>query len=240
MAIAREETLAPRIVVVEDEPDIAEALRHSLSREGYRVAVAHEGQQGLDELRREPADLALLDLMLPDMSGLELLKLLKRHESTAATRIIVLTARQDEVDRILGFELGADDYVTKPFSPRELLLRVRAVLQRNVAPQEPPLKSLSAGPIEVDPDNHEARVGGKPIQLTLTEFKLLAELVRARGRVRSREALLSDVWGYDSEVLSRTVDTHVRRLRKKLGVASSWVDTVRGVGYRIQDPRLGA
>jgi len=226
-----------RIIVVEDEPDIAAFLRDALRREGFQAAAAHDAQQALDLLREEPVDLVILDLMLPDMSGLEVLKQLKRREETASARVIVVSARAEEVDRVLAFELGADDYVTKPFSPRELMLRVKAVLQRTKSETaRPPRQSIGAGPIEIDMEMHEVRVGGRLIQLTLTEFRLLAELVRAGGRVRSRETLLSEVWGYDSEVMSRTVDTHIRRLRNKLGVASGWLDTVRGIGYRIQEP----
>jgi two-component system phosphate regulon response regulator PhoB len=229
-----------RVVVVEDEPDIADLLGNSLRRDGFRVAVARDGHAALEELQREPPDLVLLDLMLPDMSGLEVLKQMKRNGDLARSRVIVLTARRDEVDRILGFELGADDYVTKPFSPRELMLRVRAVLQRSESePLERRPELRVAGPITIDPEQHEARVDGKVLPLTLTEFRLLSELVRAAGRVRSREALLTDVWGYDSEVMSRTVDTHVRRLRSKLGRAAGWLTTVRGIGYRIQDPGPG-
>jgi two-component system phosphate regulon response regulator PhoB len=226
-----------RVVVVEDEPDIAEILGGLLRKEGFHVGVALTGKDALEEFRKERPALVLLDLMLPDMSGLDVLKALKRSDQGEETRVIILTARKDEVDRIIGFELGADDYVTKPFSPRELVLRVKAVLARGeveVPRQEPEL--LRAGPIEIDMELHQARVGGKTLHLTLTEFRLLAELVRSGARVRSREILLSKVWGYDSEVMSRTVDTHVRRLRNKLGPAASWLTTVRGVGYRIQDP----
>jgi two-component system phosphate regulon response regulator PhoB len=229
---------AAKVVVVEDEPDIADFLGQMLQKEGFRVGVALTGHEAIEEIRKERADLVLLDLMLPDMGGLDVLKALKRSEFGEETRVIILTARKDEVDRILGFELGADDYVTKPFSPRELVLRVKAVLGRvESEAAEPSADMLRAGPIEIDPDLHQVRVAGKTIHLTLTEFKLLAELVRGGGRVRSRETLLSVVWGYDSEVMSRTVDTHVRRLRNKLGQASDWLTTVRGVGYRIQDPQ---
>ncbi len=227
-----------RVVVVEDEPDIATILETTLRQEGFHVGVAYDGQTALDALEQQPADLVLLDLQLPDMSGLDLLKLLRRSARHDALRVIVLTAKAGEFDRILGLELGADDYVTKPFSLRELVLRIRSVLQRG-APGEPKSGEpslLHAGPIEVDLENHEARVGAAELKLTLTEFRLLAELVRAGGRVRSRDRLLSDVWGYDAEVMSRTVDTHVRRLRSKLGAAAAWLDTVRGVGYRILDP----
>jgi two-component system phosphate regulon response regulator PhoB len=229
-----------RVVVVEDEPDVADFLGDMLRSEGYRVGVAKTGQDALDEFRREAPDLVLLDLMLPDMTGLDVLKSLKRTEGGANSRVIILTARKDEIDRIVGLELGADDYVTKPFSPRELALRVKAVLGRGRPEPEASRDTLRAGPIEIDLELHSARVEGRPIQLTLTEFNLLAELVQAGGRVRTRESLLSRVWGYDSEVMSRTVDTHVRRLRNKLGSAADWLATVRGVGYRIQDPRTEA
>jgi two-component system phosphate regulon response regulator PhoB len=202
----------------------------------FRATATNDAQTALEAVRREPIDLVILDLMLPDMSGLEVLKMLKRDEQTAGVRVIVVSARTEEVDRVLAFEFGADDYVTKPFSPRELMLRVKAVLQRTTPKVEKPREYLTVGPIQIDMAMHEARVQGRALKLTLTEFKLLAELVRASGRVRSREVLLSEVWGYDSEVLSRTVDTHVRRLRSKLGPAADWLETIRGVGYRIQKP----
>jgi two-component system phosphate regulon response regulator PhoB len=236
-AVVKLQVPTSRIVVVEDEPDIADFLRDALRKEGYRASVAGNAQQALEAIRQEPVDLVILDLMLPDMSGLEVLKQLKRYDETSSVRVIVVSARSEELDRVLAFEFGADDYVTKPFSPRELMLRVKAVLQRSPSLEEPSESNVvEAGPIQIDTEMHEAKVHGRPIQLTLTEFRLLAELVRASGRVRSREALLSEVWGYDSEVMSRTVDTHIRRLRNKLGKAASWLDTVRGIGYRIQDP----
>ena len=225
-----------RILIVEDEQDLQEVLSYNLRQAGHDAFVVALGQEALDRVRGEPPDLVLLDLMLPDMSGLEILKLLRRNPANSATRVVVLTARRDEVDRVLGFELGADDYVSKPFSPRELVLRVRAVLQRGDGAPAPDVEHLRAGPIEVDLEFHQARVSGQTLDLTLTEFRLLAELMRTAGRVRTRENLLSVVWGYDAEVMSRTVDTHVRRLRSKLGTASAWLDTVRGVGYRIRSP----
>jgi two-component system phosphate regulon response regulator PhoB len=233
---ATKQALRERIVVVEDDGDISKILEHILCQQGYDVTVAGNGSAALRAIRDQPPDLVVLDLMLPDMSGLEILKSLRQDAATAKTRVIIVTARKDEVDRIVGFELGADDYVMKPFSPRELALRVRAVLQRfdGAAPQQK--RIFRAGPIEVDVEHHRATVDGQPLDLTLTEFKLLSELVRSGSRVRTREALLSDVWGYDSEVMSRTVDTHIRRLRSKLGDASSWLSTVRGVGYKIESP----
>ena len=226
-----------KILVVDDESDICTLLEHLLLEEGYAVETALDGQSALEKLDREPPDLVVLDLMLPGFSGLEILKRIKQWESETSPRVIILTARVEEVDRILGFELGADDYVTKPFSPRELVLRIRAMLKRDNGKGEaegPKIRQV--GPIEIDDEFHSVRVEGQSVQLTLTEFKLLADLVRAKGRVRTREALLSELWGYDSEVMSRTVDTHIRRLRRKLGPAADWLTTVRGVGYRIKDP----
>jgi two-component system phosphate regulon response regulator PhoB len=230
------DTRGARILVVEDEPDVGEVLEHILKRERFEPTVCRSAEESLRSCQERQPDLVLLDLSLPDLDGLEILKSLKRSPETADIRVIIVTARESEMDRILGLELGADDYVSKPFSPRELVLRVRAVLDRGRMLPSGEGQAITAGPIEVDMDRHEARVQGDPLQLTLTEFKLLSELVRARGRVRSRESLLQNVWGYTSDVMSRTVDTHVRRLRSKLGPAASWISTVRGVGYRIEDP----
>jgi len=236
MDMASTRNAPSRIVVVEDDPDIAGILRDALNKQGFRAVAVHDGARALDAVRREPPDLVLLDLMLPDMSGLEVLKALKRRPETEGVRVIVVSARAEELDRVLALELGAEDYVTKPFSPRELMLRVKAVLQRQGPAVERESSTIAVGPIEIDPEMHRASVSGESLQLTLTEFKLLSELVRAAGRVRTREALLTEVWGYESDVLSRTVDTHVRRLRSKLGPAAAWLETVRGVGYRIQEP----
>ena len=229
-------TTPKSILVVEDEPDISELLQYVLRQEGFDVTAVPDGRSALDAARRVRPALVILDLMLPELSGMEVLKNLKGESDTRGAKVILLTAKKDELDRVLGFELGADDYVTKPFSPRELVLRARAVLKRGAEVDGRSAALVKVGPIEVDLDNHLARVQGRPLSLTLTEFRLLADLVRARGRVRSREALLAEVWGYDSEVLSRTVDTHIRRLRHKLGVAALWLTTVRGVGYRVQEP----
>jgi two-component system phosphate regulon response regulator PhoB len=226
-----------RILVVEDDPDIATMLEHALTREHYVVSIARDGEQGIKEAGRLLPDLVILDLMLPEIGGFEVLKAIKRSEKASNARVIILTARKDEVDRILGFELGADDFVIKPFSPRELMLRVRSVLQRaRPAPDRKKEEVLRMGPIEVNKALHQATVDGKPLDLTLTEFRLLSEILQAGGRVRSRESLLADVWGYDAEVISRTVDTHVRRLRSKMGSAAEWLVTVRGIGYKMQDP----
>jgi two-component system phosphate regulon response regulator PhoB len=224
------------VLVVDDDPDIAGIIAYHLEKDGLHVHKAGDGRVALEEARRHPPDLIVLDLMLPGLSGLEVLKLLRGARSTSHVPVILLTAKTAETDRVVGFELGADDYVTKPFSPRELLLRVRAILRRRNGEGEPPEEPQTVGPIEVDLANHTVCVDGRSVSLTLTEFRLLSDLVRAAGRVRTREALLNHVWGYDAEVMSRTIDTHVRRLRSKLGTAAAWVATVRGVGYRIQDP----
>jgi two-component system phosphate regulon response regulator PhoB len=225
------------LLVVEDEADIAELLRRVFSKEGFDVGVARDGLSALEALRHATPDLVVLDWMLPELSGIEVLKEMRARPETRMVPVILLTARRDEIDRVLGLELGADDYVTKPFSSRELVLRIRGLLKRGERPSDPDREgALRLGPIEIHLADHRAFVGGKPLSLTLTEFRLLEDLVRAKGRVRTRETLLAEVWGYDSEVLSRTVDTHVRRLRSKLADAADWLVTVRGVGYRIQDP----
>jgi two-component system phosphate regulon response regulator PhoB len=225
-----------RLLVVEDEADIADLLRHVFSKEGFQVDVARNGLAALEVLKREPPDLVVLDWMLPELSGIDVLKEMRARHETRMVPVILLTARREEIDRVLGLELGADDYVTKPFSSRELVLRIRGLLKRGERRVDPNEGTLKVGPIEIRAADHRAVVGGKTLSLTLTEFRLLEDLVRAKGRVRTRETLLSEVWGYDSEVLSRTVDTHVRRLRSKLREAADWLVTVRGVGYRVQDP----
>ena len=235
--------MSESILVVDDEKDLVDVLDYNLCKAGYRVITAMNGKAAVDSARRDKPQLVLLDLMLPDLSGTEVLKALRADPSTRAIPIIMLTACGEEIDRLLGFELGADDYVTKPFSVRELILRVKAVLRRksSAAADDEDLggQVRTTGPIEVDLAAHKVRIAGHEIELTLTEFKLLADLVNARGRVRTRDALLSEVWGYNSDVMSRTVDTHVRRLREKLGAGADWLQTVRGVGCRIQDPQGG-
>lgn len=223
----------PRITVVEDESAIAEILQYNLEQAGFEVAVETEGDRALAAIRRWVPDLILLDLMLPGLDGLELTRLLKRDPATADVPLIILTARNGETDRIVGFELGADDYVTKPFSPREVVLRVKAVLRRGAATSaETP--DLEAGAIRLDVDAHRAWAGGEEVMLTATEFRLLTILVERRGRVQRRADLLRDAWGYRDDVDSRTVDTHVRRLRRKLKGAGGQIETVIGVGYRLQ------
>ena len=224
------------MIVVEDEADIGSLLEHVLAAEGFRVALARTGQAALEEIGRETPDVLVLDLMLPDMSGFDVLRRVRRTTNGNTPRVIILSARTSEADRLEGFELGANDYLSKPFSPRELIYRIRATLRQTPEDAAPSTRILEAGPVRIDTEVHEVRVSGRRVDLTLTEFKLLADLVRNEGRVRTRGRLMTEVWGYDSEAMSRTVDTHVRRLRRKLGAASSWITTVRGIGYSVRDP----
>jgi two-component system phosphate regulon response regulator PhoB len=222
-----------RILLVEDEPDIAEVLRYNLEKEGYDVEVEERGDTALERIRRDAPDLLLLDLMLPGLDGLEVARILQRDTRTRSLPLIMLTAKGEEVDRIVGLELGADDYVTKPFSPREVVLRVKAVLRRT-ARSVPEGEVLSVGPLRLDPGGHRLEVEGEEVPLTATEFRLLKLLMERVGRVQTRGQLLSDVWGYAEDIDSRTVDTHIRRLRRKLGPGADHIETVIGVGYRLR------
>jgi DNA-binding response OmpR family regulator len=229
--------MASRILVVEDEPDILEVVLYNLKQAGFEVDAAEDGESALSRARERHPDLVLLDLMLPGIDGLVVCKQLKQDDATRGIPIIMLTARAEEVDRIVGFELGADDYVVKPFSPRELVLRIRAILRRvkeEATPGTVDEGRISAGPLLIDIDAHTVTMNGHELTLTATEFKLLATLVERRGRVQSRDHLLASVWGYEYGGYGRTVDTHVRRLREKLGGAAGLVETVRGVGYRFR------
>jgi DNA-binding response OmpR family regulator len=220
-----------KILLVDDEPDALEVLGFKLREAGFTPLFAKDGARALAVARDERPDLIVLDLMLPEIDGLEVCKILRRVPATAGIPILMLTARAAEMDRIVGLELGADDYVTKPFSPRELVLRIRKLLERT-RPAQPEAR-LRVGEIEVDVPAHTARVQGEPIPLTATEFKLLEVLASRCGRVQSRDRLLQDVWGYENPIDTRTVDTHMRRLREKLGTAARHLETVRGVGYRM-------
>src|SRR3954470_18791647 len=223
-----------RILIVEDEEDVVDMLTLNLRKAGgFTVATAADGAEGLRKAREELPALVILDLMLPKMPGLEVAKILKSDHATKHIPIIMLTAKAEEIDRIVGLEFGADDYVTKPFSPREMVLRVKAILRRGKGDvvEEP----LTAGPIRVDPARHDVTVNGRPVRLTSVEFKLLSMLMLRRGRVQARDRLLNEVWGYESLIDTRTVDTHVRRLRKKLGKAADGIETVRGFGYRLRE-----
>src|SRR5438445_4817977 len=220
-----------KILIIEDESDVTDLLERGLRKAGFKTSAAVDGASGLQKARDERPDFIVLDLMLPKMSGLEVCRILKGDVATAHIPILMLTAKAEEVDRIVGLEFSADDYVTKPFSPREIVLRIRAILRRGETPGE----SLKAGPISIDPARHEVRVNGKQVRLTSLEFKLLQTLMQRRGRVQDRDRLLNEVWGYESVIDTRTVDTHVRRLREKLGKAGDAIETVRGFGYRLRE-----
>lgn len=223
-----------RILLIEDEPDIAEVLEYNLQKEGFDVEVARRGDAGLEAIRREAPDLVLLDLMLPGIDGLELTRMLKRDAVTSGLPIVMLTARGEELDRIVGLELGADDYISKPFSPREVILRIKAVLRRLQHEETTPQDLIEVGGIQLDVSGHQLRVRGKEMPLTATEFRLLRLLLERGGRVQTRGQLLTDVWGYAEDIDSRTVDTHIRRLRRKLGPEADRIETVIGVGYRLR------
>lgn len=224
--------MKPKILVVDDEPDAVELIEFNLKANGYDVASAADGEEALEKARALLPNLIILDVMLPEVDGMEVCKILRRDQRTSGIPIIMLTAKAAEIDRVLGFELGADDYVTKPFSPRELVLRVKRLLRTGAVVEEKGdhvvWKELS-----IDVPRHMVSIKGKSVDLTATEFKLLTVLAQRRGRVQSREQLLHDVWEYDNLIDTRTVDTHMRRLREKLGVAAKYLDTVRGVGYRF-------
>ncbi len=223
------------ILLVEDEEDLAESLEYNLHQEGYTVRVAHNGKDALELASKNPIpDLALLDLMLPDMSGFEICRRLKADKKLQNISIIMVTAKGEEIDRVVGFEVGADDYVVKPFSARELMLRVRAVLRRSAGDVSSDANRVSFGPFLLDQSAHRVWIFQQEITLTALEFKLLTMLLVRRGKVLTREVLLAEVWNMDPNVNTRTVDKHVQRLRKKIGPASNYIETIRGVGYRCQ------
>lgn len=226
--------MSQKVLIIDDEPDVLDMLEMNLSSAGYKVVCAQDGEAGIRKAREEHPALIVLDLMLPRMSGLEVCKGLKKDAATMAIPVIMLTAKSDEVDRIVGLELGADDYVTKPFSPRELVLRIKSVLRRANS-EDIKQERMQLGELVLDMARHEVMVDGELINLTATEFRLLSVLMERRGRVQSRDRLLNDVWGYESVIDTRTVDTHVRRLREKLGDLAEYVETIRGVGYRMSE-----
>ncbi len=238
---SKDTSVAPRVLVVEDEADIAALIAYQLTREGFRVETASNADQALSSIGREVPDLVVLDRMLPEVSGDELLRLLRSESATQRIPVLILTAKREQEDRIEGLELGADDYLTKPFSPRELVLRVQSILRRVAEPSpEAGGRILRAGPLSVDVNAHEATLEGDRLSLTPTEFRLLQALLERQGRTQSRRQLLERAWDVESDVAgrihTRTVDMHVRRLRAKLGPVGDWVETVRGFGYRIRIP----
>jgi DNA-binding response OmpR family regulator len=223
-----------KILIVEDERDVVDLLTLNLRKAGgFIISTASDGAAGLQKARTEKPAFIILDLMLPKMPGLEVCKILKTDPGTRHIPIMMLTAKAEEIDRIVGLEFGADDYVTKPFSPREVVLRIKAILRRGRGESDE--ETVTAGAITIDPVRHQVSVGGKRVHLTSIEFKLLRTLLQRRGRVQARDRLLNDVWGYESVIDTRTVDTHVRRLREKLGKAGDAIETVRSFGYRFQE-----
>ena len=226
------------ILIVEDEQDLVNTLEYNLEREGFETRSALNGSDGLEIAESEPhPDLVLLDLMLPDVSGTEVCRRIRENPNTSKIPVVMLTAKGEEIDRVVGFEVGADDYVVKPFSVRELVLRVKAILRRSQnepEPEEGGEEELSFGEIRIDIPGHRVWVEDDEIRLTALEFKLLTTFIERKGRVQTRDVLLSDVWGINADVMTRTVDTHVKRLREKLGDAGDYIETIRGVGYRFR------
>lgn len=239
--------MSDSILIVEDEQDLVGTLEYNLEREGFETRSTQLGEEALDLVEAEPQpDLVVLDLMLPDISGTEVCRRIRDDEATREVPVLMLTARDEEIDRVVGFEAGADDYVVKPFSMRELVLRIRAILKRGRVAQaevddeggddhEEAGDELTFGELEIDIPGHRVWVGGEELSLTALEFDLLTTFVRRKGRAQTRDVLLSDVWGINADVRTRTVDTHVKRLREKLGSAGDYIETVRGVGYRFRD-----
>ncbi len=223
-----------RILIVEDDKHISRLVKFNLDKAGYECVVAGTGERALEILDDRPAGLIILDIMLPGMDGLGVCRAIKEKEKLKNIPIIILTAKGEEVDRVVGLELGADDYIVKPFSPRELVLRVKAILKRGKA-EETKKDILEAGDITIDISKHKVMVKEKPVELTQMEFKLLLTLMERQGRAQTRDKLLSDVWNIDTEVDTRTIDTHIKRLREKLGKSGRIIETVRGLGYRLKE-----
>ena len=223
-----------KVFIVEDEPDLRDTLKYNLENEGFSVEAFSNGETFLSSVDKNIPNLVILDLMLPGVSGLDVCRELRSNENYDGIGIVMLTAKSEEIDRIVGFELGADDYVTKPFSVRELILRVKVLLKKRTDDGANE-QILEFGPILMNLDAHEVSIDGKIVNLTALEFKLLKHLLKRKGRVQTRDQLLGDVWGYSSEVTTRTVDTHIKRLREKLGEPGDLIQTIRGVGYRFNN-----
>ncbi|MBA2124300.1 DNA-binding response regulator [bacterium Unc6] len=221
------------ILIIEDDPHISKLVKYNLEREHYDCTVVSNGEKAIEILKNRAANLVILDIMLPGMDGFEFCRIIKQHSSLKSVPIIMLTAKGQEVDRVVGLELGADDYIVKPFSIRELVLRIKAVLKRKE--EKKPEETINIGDITIDIPKHKITVKNKDVPFTAMEFKLLLLLIERAGRVQSREDLLSDVWGIESEIFTRTVDTHIKRIRQKLGKQKDMIETVRGVGYRFKE-----
>jgi DNA-binding response OmpR family regulator len=225
---------ADRILIVEDDKNIAKLVKYNLDKAGYKAEISRTGEDALKRVDKEKFDLVILDIMLPKMDGFEVCRELRGRKKFSGMPIIMLTARGEEVDRVVGLELGADDYVVKPFSPRELILRIKAVLKR-VAPEDNTKDILRAGSINIDIPRHTVNIGGRAVKLTSLEFKLLVNLIERKGRVQSRDHLLNYVWDIEADITTRTVDTHIKSLRRKLEKSGSLIETVRGIGYRFKE-----
>ncbi len=225
--------MTKKVFIVEDEPDLRDTLQYNFENEGFKVKSFPNGESFLETIKNDKPNLVILDLMLPGISGLDVCRDLRMNEVNENVAVVMLTAKSEEIDRIVGFELGADDYVTKPFSVRELILRVKVLLKKRS--DDIDQNFLEFGPIAMNLDAHDVSVEGKNILLTALEFKLLKHLLKRKGRVQTRDQLLGDVWGYSSEVTTRTVDTHIKRLREKLGKPGELIQTIRGVGYRFNN-----
>ena len=229
-----------KILVVDDEPDVTDLVAYHLKAKGFHVETLNDATASIAKARGYVPDLVILDIMMPDLSGIQVCRILRADPKLARVPIIFLTAKAEPHDRIEGLESGADDYLSKPFSPKELVLRVESILRRVAAPKEPVAAKLRVGDIQLDSDTHHVTVKGEVLDLTATEFKLLRLMMERQGRVQTREHLLLNVWNYSTEIETRTVDTHVRRLREKLGDEAGWIETIRGVGYRIAEKKLSA
>jgi two-component system phosphate regulon response regulator PhoB len=234
------EQKAKKILIIDDEPDVADLVAYHLRAKGYQTEIVTNPNVGVGTARSFLPDLVILDIMMPDLNGIQICRILRADQKLKEIPIIFLTAKAEEADRIAGFETGCDDYVCKPFSIKELILRVQSILRRVSEGESDGTKRLQVGSITLDPERHEVSVHGRPIELTATEFKLLRLLMERRGRVQTREHLLINVWNYETEIETRTVDTHVRRVREKLGTEADWIETIRGVGYRMADRKAEA
>jgi len=229
-----------KILVVDDEPDVTDLVAYHLKAKGFHVETLNDATASISKARSSQPDLIILDIMMPDLSGIQVCRILRADPKLARVPIVFLTAKAEAHDRIEGLESGADDYLSKPFSPKELVLRVESILRRVATAGEPISTKLRVGEIQLESDIHRATVKGEVLDLTATEFKLLRLMMERQGRVQTREHLLLNVWNYSTEIETRTVDTHVRRLREKLGPAAGWIETIRGVGYRIAEKKLPA
>lgn len=229
-----------KILVVDDEPDVTDLVAYHLKAKGFHVECLNDATASISKARQVQPDLVILDIMMPHLSGIQVCRILRADPKLSRVPIVFLTAKAEAPDRIEGLESGADDYLGKPFSPKELVLRVESILRRVAAPKETAVTKLHIGEILLDSEMHRVTVRGTPLELTATEFKLLRLMMERQGRVQTREHLLLNVWNYSTEIETRTVDTHVRRLREKLGGEAGWIETIRGVGYRIADKKLSA